>query len=486
MEYKQSSNLILQTQLFLDDHNFKEENNNAQTVVASIGLVHIDALLQEISDSYRENGSIGIINSLSKLLVCARNAINYHIKFKELSINQWIVDMLGTNHSIENQNIAIDLITNLANQPEDFFLTDLIECNVISALIDLYYKRCDDNIIIVQALSFIISKNVNYRNQVLENIELNQFFSPLLSNSTGESNHLTIYLNFLWNVLIWEDLPNDAVQLYFAFAKRILPQWINKSTIISDLFNIIREKISDHPNFQTFVREIDLISRVFETLETVLAFLDYTKPKTKYHINEEHNPNKFNDLIKSLVCFLGVTFEQPIETEINFVLLRKLVEHPKKDIKIVTIFAIGNLFESMPETIAIFNESNLFQTLYYYIENEDAETKIESVICCSTAICFSTNEMRQKFIENNFLPILCDTLAVKEIGLRYLVVRAVISIIDTICIGFGNQAALEAMEDADISGIFDYIDELTPDNEFIAALNDLKTKIEEIKSNEES
>ena len=441
--------------------------------VKSFSFVDIEQIFQEIFQGNQENNFPMKMNAISKLQTYSRHHINYSILFQTLKINEIIVEMLGVGFSIENQNIAIEIITRLAyisnsekkNSQSESYLNDLVEANVIPALINLYYKRCDDNDAIVQAFAYIIKNNLDLRNQILNQIEISQFFRPLIGKMYNDQGNSKIYIQFLYNIIEMKNCPDNVVELYLSFTNEFLKQWINKPSTTNLMLSIIVECISDHPNFNAYVREIHMIDTALELI--------------KEKIN--------NDFLTNLLRFIGIVFENPVDFYIDLPFFHSLSQHQNQKVRICALFAIGNLFESTPITITQMYSLGFFDTLNLILEKYDGDTKKEAIICYAHAICFSNFEMRNKFLTSNcedintnfnLVEIICEGTVLIDVKLRYIIVQALSLLLETLAATSSSSEAINIFKSLDGFEILDSLNVSDDNDKFNAAVNQLKNTIQ--------
>lgn len=462
--------------------------------VSQLSIYNINILFQQIqkSETFPE-----LYSNFDKFyLHVKRNSIPYFRSFHDLEINHKIVNFLKEKN-IKSKILILHIIASLLYYSPDQYFNDLNESNFISPLIELFTEESELYLLLIEIYTYISKKSQELKNQILKVVDINLIFSKLGNDSISEEEK-KYYFDFLVSVLYWYDFDFEFVQIYLDHAKLFLQGWKSNIWLPLQLFLIIVDYICDfqkyadkeiYPIFQSYVRESQIIDLALSFLMENEEFIqkqqdiEYRNSLQKEFDKDgsQFSVNKILNLIITLIQFSSFVFEMPVDFKVNLQFFCFLANNNEKLIRIQSIFSIGNLFESMPETIFEMASLGFFDLLKNYIDDADNETKIESLTCCATAICFSDYTTRIYFAHNDYLSFLMESIpSLDNKSLSYMIIDSVTWLIETIVIESGPRYALELFDDErDNLSMFEVSSET--DQKVNQALTRLKNKIDEIE-----
>ncbi|KAK8860234.1 hypothetical protein M9Y10_011899 [Tritrichomonas musculus] len=481
MDYKYQSDLQFND---LDNFTSEHKNNDASSITQNT-YKNFNPIFKEISQSQEEY--IDLYNAMGKFYndIWNNNVPNYFQSFKELNIHTIIVYQLKQNQAPDYQDKIIDIVDRLTSDKSSIkYSIDLVEAGIIPVLIELYFNL-KNNLKIIDIFSNIVTKNINLKNQILEKVDYNLIFMQLIQDSVPSEQKI-VYRNFLHSILVWDDFTIEIMQTYLKYSKVLLEQWRKDIKYPTYIFKIVITHFCEFQHvhsdlylpFQEYVREIELPNLIISVLEENSDFIEDNQisPETPYDCQD----NSKSIFIYTLLNILAIIFEKPVNFNLNLQLFAVLAKSKYEKIRKEAIFAIGNLFESMPETIQQM-PLDYFELLRFYIDRSKSVTKIESLICCATAICFSNHTTRLYFVHNNILYNLAESIYCGDNTLLYMIINSIARLIEAISIESGPNAAIEAFFDA----VGDEISEIElkfADANCVEAIMNLKKVINELKS----
>lgn len=466
-QYVVNLNIIPHKDVFRE---IPEINVSTPNKIISISAHNYDDIFEKICNSKDNYAKLFYFLSELHSLIKNGNIVPYFQSFNEYKINYIIVGLLKVKQ-IDDIQFIIEIMNQLIYS-SDKYLYDLVDANVIPNLIDLYYDRSDIYITIIKSFSLIAQKNKDFKDEIYGVVDIERLFTFLL-DSMAPKQQKDACLKLLDSFLRWNDFQDEFIQMCLFYLKKLLEQWKCDPYLTRDIIDIIFNTICDFqtPNqqfntnvyelFQSYSREIQLVDIILSTIEEIFDCVqNYNDPE--YPKNDDgSDAEKIKiKIMYSIFCrlldFVGIYFEKPVDFQLNLQFFIDLANTDDKKIRCLTLFLIGNMFESMPETINMMMSLEFFNLVDCYIEESDNETRMESYICCSTAICFCDNETRNYFIENGFLSQLFETISTLDDQILYMLVNAITRMIETINIEKGPYEALEAFREAsedDISTI---------------------------------
>lgn len=476
----------------IKQHPLKLIQSKDLSYVEVFSYYEFDKEFQAIHDAYvsPESDSSDIFLILRNIISnAAGKRIKYFTNFSELNISKILIEFLLRDYEIANIASILDTISILLSS-HNFYVQNLVEANLIPNLLNMFNSEMPFDFLhhIVQPLTILMRIDKSFKDTIIKNVNPAIIFSYFSNNSISKKIKES-YLSFLQTLISYQDSTQEIMSLYLQNLSLLLENWTQHLHILPGLLTAIVQYMCDFSSseilrklfdpFHQMVRDIGIIPRILTILDEINMMLqEYHKQKAPQPIPDPFSfgqsiviggtddvtddqkrcvlvsceqIEKIKSLSVPLLDFTAVIFEVPFEYEINCQTLFDLALSDQIDIRTEIFLVIGNLFESMPLLIDVFQGLNFFDYLQDIILNDPADnrTQIEALICLSTAICVSSTAMRLNFATVDYLQILFESLYHENNPLPYMILRAIRCILEAVQIQNGSDQVMELFTEID-------------------------------------
>jgi hypothetical protein len=431
----------------------------------------VDPLCSAISQLFCTGDNITLSDRLRELSVIFQtNDLFFFRSFVECALPQIIVEFLNPKYSLKDQNSAITIVTRSAFFHTSDYFDALMSAGVLQALLRAQDFRIEDQAVYLQAFCFILKRNPTVITEILDAMDQQHFaniFARVLSPQVNDDlgSH---FATFLVTMAAF-GLPRELILMYLRCVKKLMQLFMPMKPFVRDLLDCLSAPhFFRMPFYQKMLRETGFAP----------FLLDFAIG----------NSQRLSDVdLWAVLSFLAAIFECPVAFPIEIAVFLSWCRDSRMVIRQAALFVIGNMFESMPETIDLLMDINFFDLLIAYIcGNElDQGIRTEAMVCAASAIVFGSHTVQVGFLSDDFLASFFDGMGTGGNDLIFMMVDAMRVLFLAAETENGTRAALELFEaNGGSQAMVDAEDAANWDERVVGAWQLLKEVIQRAKDSE--